>query len=201
MGSGGVGLRNRSGVQIRRQPRAPTPRGAGFAPARPGAKSRASKRQSILTVGLHDRALPASLGDGQLRGAPGTIGLIHDLLTELVVTSLLAQTGEGLGHVLRFHLLARGGSLGGRQPGGGKAQRVRVELQQSGLRRGSYFQKQDYWDQLPSLSSELKREDATARFGAGASLLILSRDTLFCLYSEVSYPGLSAIALRGQAAT
>jgi hypothetical protein len=26
------------------------------------------------------------------------------------------------------------------------------------------FQKTEYWDQLPSLSSELKREDATARF-------------------------------------
>ena len=96
MGSGGVGLRNRSGLQIRRQPRAPIPRGAGFAPARPGAKSRKSKRQSILAVGLHDGALPASLGDGQLSGALGTIGEIHDLLAQLVITSLLAEAGQSL---------------------------------------------------------------------------------------------------------
>jgi hypothetical protein len=29
------------------------------------------------------------------------------------------------------------------------------------------FQKTEYWDQLPSLSSELKREDATALFALG----------------------------------
>src|ERR1700730_11569685 len=119
---GGVGLRNRSGLQIRRQPRAPTPRGAGFAPARPSAKSRESKRQAILAVGLHDGALPASLGDGQLRGAPGTNGEIHDMLAQLVITRLLAETGQSLGHMLLFDLFARGGSLGRRQPGGGKAQ-------------------------------------------------------------------------------
>ena len=32
------------------------------------------------------------------------------------------------------------------------------------FRRGFVFSKTEYWDQLPSLSSELKREDATARF-------------------------------------
>src|SRR5437764_15322116 len=32
------------------------------------------------------------------------------------------------------------------------------------FRRGLCFQKAKYWDQLPSLSSESKREDATARF-------------------------------------
>ena len=65
------------------------------------------------------------------------------------------------------------------------------------------FQKAKYWDQLPSLSSESKREDATARFRLadrsyakgelfvpGLSLWIFSRDTLFCLYRNVSYPGL-----------
>jgi hypothetical protein len=50
------------------------------------------------------------------------------------------------------------------------------------------FLETEYWDQLPSLSSESKREAATTRFGAVASLLIFSRDTLFCLYNEVSYP-------------
>src|SRR5713101_6957969 len=60
----------------------PAPRGAGSAPARPGAKSQTSKRQPILPVGLHDGALPASFGNSQLRGSLGTLGLIHDLLAE-----------------------------------------------------------------------------------------------------------------------
>src|SRR5580700_8596145 len=124
---GGVGLRNRSGLQIRRQPRAPTPRGAGFAPARPGAKSRTLKRQTILTLGLHDGTLPASLGDGQLCRAPGTVGEIHDLLAQLVIPRLWAETGQSLGHVLRVHLLASRSSLGGCKTSGGKTQRVRVQ--------------------------------------------------------------------------
>src|SRR5579864_7549092 len=112
----------------------PAPRGAGSAPARPGAKPGTSKRQPVLPVGLHDGALPASLGNGQLRGALGTLGLIHDLLAELVLTSLLAEARQSLGHMLRFHLLASGGGLGWRQAGGGKAQRVRVQLEQSRFR-------------------------------------------------------------------
>ena len=51
------------------------------------------------------------------------------------------------------------------------------------------FSKTEYWDQLPSLSSESKREDATARFlRRGFPYGFFSRDTLFCLYNEVSYP-------------
>jgi hypothetical protein len=53
---------------------------------------------------------------------------------------------------------------------------------------GVRVSKTEYWDQLPSLSSESKREAATARFCAVASSLIFRRDTLFCLYNEVSYP-------------
>jgi hypothetical protein len=52
------------------------------------------------------------------------------------------------------------------------------------------FSKTEYWDQLPSLSSESKREASHgALFAPGLSLWIFSRDTLFCLYNEVSYPG------------
>src|SRR5580700_5729541 len=97
----------------------PAPRGAGSAPARPGAKSGTSKRQTILPVGLHDGALPASLRNGQLRGAFGTLGLIHDLLAELVIPSLLAEVRQSLGHLLLFHLFACGGSL--RSPSGSGA--------------------------------------------------------------------------------
>ena len=55
------------------------------------------------------------------------------------------------------------------------------------------FSKTEYWDQLPSLSSELKREDATARLlRRGFPYGFFSRDTLFCLYGKVSYPGFRA---------
>src|SRR5258708_33123814 len=37
--------------------------------------------------------------------------------------------------MLLFDVLARGGSFGGRQTSGGKTQRLRVQLEQSGLRR------------------------------------------------------------------
>ena|ERR1700733_3212423 len=70
------------------------PAGQGLRRARPGAKSRTLKRQSILPVGLHDRTQPASLGDGQLRGALRTVGLIHGLLAELAITNRPAQTGQ-----------------------------------------------------------------------------------------------------------
>ena len=54
---------------------------------------------------------------------------------------------------------------------------------------GFVFSKTEYWDQLPSLSSESKREASHgALFAPGLSLWIFSRDTLFCLYNEVSYP-------------
>src|SRR5580693_7685386 len=113
----------------------PAPRGAGSAPARPGAKSRTSKRQSILPVGLHDGALPACLRNGQLRRALGTLGLIHDLLAELVIPSLLSEVRQGLRHLLLLHFFARDGNLGGRHAGGGKTQRLWIQLEQSGLRR------------------------------------------------------------------
>jgi hypothetical protein len=51
------------------------------------------------------------------------------------------------------------------------------------------FSKTEYWDQLPELVSESKREASHGAFFApGLSLWIFSRDTLFCLYNEVSYP-------------
>ncbi|HMC62179.1 MAG TPA: hypothetical protein VKJ01_23490, partial [Candidatus Solibacter sp.] len=57
------------------------------------------------------------------------------------------------------------------------------------------FLKTEYWDQLPSLSSESKREASHgALFAPGLSLWIFSRDTLFRLYNAVSYPGPRAIS-------
>jgi hypothetical protein len=51
------------------------------------------------------------------------------------------------------------------------------------------FKKTEYWDQLPSLSLESKREDSHgALFAPGLSKWIFSRDTHICLYNGVSYP-------------
>ena len=69
------------------QPRAPLPAGQGLRRRDPDAKPQDSQRQTVLPVGLHDQALLASLGNGQLRGALGTSGETHDLLAELVVAS------------------------------------------------------------------------------------------------------------------
>ena len=58
------------------------------------------------------------------------------------------------------------------------------------------FTKTENWDQLPSLSSESKREASPgALFAPGLSLWIFSRDTQVCLYTEVSYPWSHAPAL------
>ena len=98
---------------------APLPAGQGLRQARPGAKSRRdlpSQRQAVLAVVLHEGALPASLRDSQLSGAFGTLGLLHDLLAKLVIAGLLAETGQRLSHVLRFHFLAPGGCGEGARP-------------------------------------------------------------------------------------
>src|SRR5580704_8381885 len=62
----------------------------------------------------------------------------------------------------------------------------------SRLRRGLCFQKTEYWDQLPSLSSESNAKTPRRAFCAGATLSVFSWDTLFCLYGKVSYPGFRA---------
>src|SRR4029077_7174581 len=52
------------------------------------------------------------------------------------------------------------------------------------------FQKTEYWDQLSSLSRSQNAKPATARFlRRGFPYGFFSRDTMFCLYNEVSYPG------------
>jgi hypothetical protein len=61
------------------------------------------------------------------------------------------------------------------------------------------FSKPEYWDQLPELVSESKREVSHgALFAPGLSLGIFSRDTLFCLYNEASYPGRTRSARHGR---
>ena len=72
-----------------------------------------------MAVVAHDSALPARCGNGQLRGALGTLGEMHDLLAELVIASLLPETSQSLGDILLFHFFPLG-SLGRRQAGCGE---------------------------------------------------------------------------------
>ena len=113
------------------QPRTPLTREVGFAAARPARKVKnRSERKTVLTVDLHNDTVAAGIGDGQLRSAFGTIGEIHDLLAELVVTGLVAQRTERFAHILLFHLGARR-RFRRCQAGGGKPQRLRIERQQA----------------------------------------------------------------------
>ena len=54
---------------------------------------------------------------------------------------------------------------------------------------GFVFSKIEHWDQLPSLSSESKREASHGAFCAGAFLMDFLAGYPVCLYKEVSYPG------------
>src|SRR5271165_7000532 len=87
-----------------------------------------------MAVNLNNRTLAACFSDRQLGGTFGTLGLLHDLLAELVVASLPSQTRQRLSHVLPVDFLARDRCPGGRRPSGGKAQRLRIKLQQARLR-------------------------------------------------------------------
>src|SRR5215469_11659273 len=51
--------------------------------------------QAVLAVVWHDAALPARLANGQLRGALGTCGALHDLLAQLAIGRPLAQFARG----------------------------------------------------------------------------------------------------------
>src|ERR1700721_1467918 len=87
-----------------------------------------------MAVNLNNQTLAAGFSDRQLGGAFGTRGLLHDLLTEVVVASLPSQTSQRLSHMLLVDFLARDRCPGGRRPSGGKAQRLWIELQQARLR-------------------------------------------------------------------
>jgi hypothetical protein len=61
------------------------------------------------------------------------------------------------------------------------------------------FSKPEYWDQLPSLSSELNAKPATARFCAGAFLMGFSGGILCSAYTT-KYPIPTATSSCGMAA-
>jgi hypothetical protein len=70
----------------------------------------------VLAVVWHDAALPAGLANGQLRGALGTCGALHDLLAQLAIGRPLAQFGQSLGDILGFDLVAGAWGTGAGPP-------------------------------------------------------------------------------------
>src|ERR1022692_4431003 len=84
-------------------------------------------RQAVLAVVLHDPTLLASLADGQLSGAFGTFGSIHDLLAQLVIASLLPQACQSLCHVRFFHLAPCDWSSGLRLAARRKPESLRIQ--------------------------------------------------------------------------
>src|ERR1035437_3513339 len=134
----------------------------------------------------NDRLFSAHCATGHRRGLPARL---HRAGRRPVSTAILILAT--LRRVAPAQTLPRGES--GPEAGDGSVAQTcpsvlpPPEPQQFG--RGFVFSKTEYWDQLPSLSSEFKCEACHgALFAPGLSLWIFSRDTLFCLYNEVSYP-------------
>jgi hypothetical protein len=61
----------------------------------------------VLAVGPRDPALLAGFGDGQLSGAFGTLGGIHDLVAQLVVVNFVTHICQSLCDVCLFYLPPR----------------------------------------------------------------------------------------------
>ena len=84
----------------------------------------------VLAVGPRDPALLAGFADGQLSGAFGTLGGIHDLVAQLVVANFVAHICQSFCDVCLFDFASRRRS-GGRLFGRREPQSVGIELEQS----------------------------------------------------------------------
>ena len=73
------------------------PEGRGFAAA--AAKLESLKRKTVLAIVVNHAAIFTSLADGLLCGAFGTVGLLHDFFSQLVIAKLPATMVESLGHI------------------------------------------------------------------------------------------------------
>src|SRR5207302_11053983 len=112
------------------QPPALLPAGRGLRRRDPAANSRKLQRQAVLAVVVHDAALLTSLADGQLCRTFGTLGLLHDLLSQLAIAKLSATSSESLGDVGGLYLVA--GRLSYRhRAGAGKPEGLGIEFEQS----------------------------------------------------------------------
>ena len=80
------------------------PEGRGFAAA--AAKLESLKRKTVLAIVVNHPAIFTSLADGLLCGAFGTVGLLHDLFSQLVIAKLPATMVESLSHIAGIYLMA-----------------------------------------------------------------------------------------------
>ena len=101
------------------------PEGRGFAVAT--AKSESLKRETVLAIGVNHAAIFTGLADSLLGGAFGTIGLLHDFFSQLVITKLSAAMVENLSHIGGIDLMA---ALGGDRygAGAGKPEALRIKF-------------------------------------------------------------------------
>src|SRR5205807_2755143 len=87
--------------------------------------------QAVLTVALQDQPLLGSLTDGQLRGALGTMGALHDFLAQLVVAQGSGVLGQSFGHIHLFHFAPIGSPRGRRAGGSAEPQGLGIQFQPS----------------------------------------------------------------------
>src|ERR1039458_9495705 len=122
-----------------------TPCGQSITASGAARAQRTLQRQSILAVRLHDGTLLAGFADGQLSGAFGTLGGVHDLVAQLVIVRLFAHLRQSLFDIC-FLDLAPWRRRGGRRPGGGEPQSPGIELQQSRRERGGITELETKFD-------------------------------------------------------
>src|SRR5262249_4285747 len=122
--------------------------------ARPLADSRERnplRARAVVAVDGDNRALLAGLGNGQLRGAFGTLRECHDVLAQLVVTRFAAEVCQSLGDFGSFHFAPRGSSCR-RLASRSEPQRIGIEIEQAWRLRSSVTELEAQFD-----SVELRR--------------------------------------------
>ena len=70
------------------------------------AKSESLKRETVLAIIVNHAAIFTSLADGLLCRAFGTVGLLHDFFSQLVIAKLPATMVESLSHIAGIYLMA-----------------------------------------------------------------------------------------------
>ena len=86
---------------------------------------------------VNDEAFVAGTADGEISGAFGAFGFLNDLLAEGVESRWRARRLEGELDIGRFDLAAGRNRCGNRGAGSGKPERVGIQGQEAGRRRGS----------------------------------------------------------------
>ncbi|MCU1262233.1 MAG: hypothetical protein JWO80_5118 [Bryobacterales bacterium] len=114
---------------------------SGATPGEPRCQQRdgALPRQTVVAIGLHDRALLAGCRDGHQRGALGTLGERHDLLAKLVIAGLRAQASQRLSYIGRLDLAPVCRHYSRRRPGSGEPQSGGIQLEQARITRKTHF--------------------------------------------------------------